>query len=113
MAYNFDIVKHNFVGYFDPENCSVEKFRPWIRFLNEHSIVRDAFSMNAPLKVNPLRLICISSEIANEVLTFRVQDHQYRIDESVVARALNFRTNNFVPLPSNEQLYSFFQSINY
>ena len=54
MAANFDIVKHNFVGYFDPEDFSVEKFRPWIHFLNEHSIVRDAFTMNASLKVNPL-----------------------------------------------------------
>ena len=69
--------------------------------------------MNAPVKVKPLRLICISSEIANEVPNFRVQDHQYRIDESVVARALNLSTDNFVPLPSNEQLYSFFQIINY
>ena len=81
--------------------------------MNEHSIVRDAFTIKAPLKVNPLRLVCISCEIANEVLTFRVQDHQYRIDESVVARTLNLPTNNFVPLPSNEQLYSSFQSINY
>ena len=113
MAANFDIIKHNFVGYFNPENCSVVKFRPWIRFLNEHSIVHDAFSMNAPLKVNPLRLICINSEITNEVLTFRVHGRQYRIDESVVARALNLPTDNFVTLPTDEQLHSFFQDINY
>ena len=106
MAANFDIVKHTFVGYFDLENCSVEKFRHWIR--NEHSIVRDAFTMNAPLKVNPLRMVYISSDIANEVLTFRVQDHQYQIDESVIVRALNLPTDNFVFLPTNEQLYSFF-----
>ena len=113
MAVNFDIIKHNFVGYFNPENCSVMKFHPWISILNEQSIVRDAFSMNAPLKVNPLRLICISSEIVNEVSTFRVQDRQYRIEESVVARALNLPTDNFVSLPTNEQLHSFFQDINY
>ena len=113
MAADFDIVKNNFVGYFDPKNCSVEKFRPWIRFLNEHSIVHDAFTLNSPMKVHPLRLVCITSEIVNEVLTFRVQDHQYQIDESVVARALNLPIDNFVPLPSNEQMYSFFQSINY
>ena len=39
MAQNFQIVKHNHVGYFNPDNCDVEKFKPWIRFLNEHSIV--------------------------------------------------------------------------
>ena len=81
--------------------------------MNEHSIVRDAFSLNAPLKVNPLRLVCINSVVENEVLTFRVQNQQYQIDESVVTRALNLPTDNFSALPSDQELLTFFQNINY
>ena len=50
MSANFEIVKNNFVGYFEPEKCSVAKFRPWIQFLNEHLIVKESLSLNAPLK---------------------------------------------------------------
>ena len=55
MAANFEIIKNNFVGFFEPANCSVAKFRPWRQFLNEHSIVRDALSVNAPLKTDLLK----------------------------------------------------------
>ena len=113
MAANFEIIKNNFVGYFEPANCSVAKFRPWIQFLNEHSIVRDALSLNAPLKVDLLRLVCTRSVISNEVVTFIVGDTQYRIDESVVRAALHFPTENLVNLPSDQELVSFFTNINY
>ena len=74
MEVNFEIVKNNFVGYFDLENCSFEKFKPYIRFLNKDSIVRDALSLNAP---QLLRLVCTNSIIANEVVTFRILEQQY------------------------------------
>ena len=67
MAGNFEIIKNNFVGFFEPTNCSVAKFRPWIQFLNEHSLVSDALSLNAPLKSNLLRLVCTQSVISNEL----------------------------------------------
>ena len=54
MAENFEIVKNNFVGYFDPPKCSVDKFRSWIRFLNEHSLIQDVLYLNTPLKMDPL-----------------------------------------------------------
>ena len=81
MAANFETIKNNFVGFFESANCSVAKFRPWIQFLNEHSIVREALSFNAPLKFDLLRLVCTRSVISNEVVTFIVGDTQYRIDE--------------------------------
>ena len=74
MEVNFEIVKNNFVGYFEPEKCSVEKFCPWIRFLNEYFIVRDALSLNAPIKLEPLRLLCFNYVVLNEVVTFRIQE---------------------------------------
>ena len=113
MAGNFEIVKNNFVGFFEPANCSVAKFRPWISFLNEHSLVSTALSANAPLKSNLLRLVCTQSVISNEVITFIVGDTQYRVDESVVRTALNFPADNLVGLPTDQELVSFFQDIHY
>ena len=113
MAGNFEIIKNNFVDYFEQEKCSVLKFWPWIQFLNEHSIVKDSLSHNAPLKIDLLKLVCTNSVISNEVVTFIIRDTQYRIDESLVGAALNFPTDNLVNLPSDQKLVSFFININY
>lgn len=76
MADNFDIVKHNLVGFFEPEECMVDKFKPWIRFLNEHSFISSALSLDAPLKIEPLRLMCTTAIIseATNSFTFRVRN---------------------------------------
>ena len=113
MAGNFEIIKNNFVGFFEPTNCSVAKFRPWIQFLNEHSLIHDSLSLNAPLKTDLLRLVCTRSVISNEVITFVVGGTQYRVDESVVRTALNFPADNLVGLPIDEELVSFFIDIHY
>ena len=113
MAGNFEIIKYNFVGFFEPTNCSVAKFRPWIQFLNEHSLVHDSLSLNAPLKTDLLRLVCTRSVISNEVITFVVMGMQYRVDESVVRTALNFPADNLVGLPTDQELVSFFNNIHY
>ena len=113
MVGNFEIIKNNFVGFFEPANCSVAKFRPWIQFLNEHSLVFVALSLNAPLKIDLLRLVCTRSVISNEVITFNVGDTQYRVDESAVRTALNFPADNLVGLPTDEELVSFFTYIHY
>jgi hypothetical protein len=79
MANQFELIKHNFVGFFDPEDCSVEKFKPWIQFLNEHSFINSAMSLDAPLKIEPLRLIyttAVVSETTNS-FSFSVQNNQY------------------------------------
>ena len=113
MAENFEIIKNNFVGYFEPEKYSVVKLRPWIQFLNEHSIIKDSLTLNAPLKTNLLRLVCTISVISNDVVTFIIRDRQYQINESVVRVALNFPTGNLVNLPSDQELVTFFSNINY
>ena len=113
MAGYFEIIKNNFVGFFEPANCSVAKFRPWIQFLNEHSLVSDALSLNAPLKTDLLKLVCTRSGISNEFITFIVGDTQYRVDESVVRTALNFPADNLVGLPTDQELDSFFTDIHY
>ena len=113
MAGNLEIIKNNCIGYFDPVKCSVDKFRLWIRFLNEHSIIKDTLSLNAPLKTDPLRLVCTTSVVSNSVVTFNILNKQYQIDESVICTALNLPSGNIVSLPSDHELISFFQNINY
>ena len=70
-------------------------------------------TLNAPLKIDLLRLVCTHSVISNDVVTFIIRDTQYRIDESVVRAALNCSSDNLVNLPSHEELVSFFTNINY
>ena len=113
MAGNFEIIKNYFVGYFEPENCSVVKFRPWIQFLNEHSIVKESLTLNAPLKIDILKLVCTHYVISNDVVTFIIRDTYYQNDESVFHAAPNFPSDNLVNLPSDQELVSFFTNINY
>ena len=60
-----------------------------------------------------LRLICVNYVVENEVVTFRILEQQYQIDKSFVARALNLLADNLLSLPSDQDLTSFFQNINY
>ena len=115
MAQNFQIVKHNHVGYFNPDNCDVEKFKPWIRFLNEHSIVSPAITLNVQLNLDLLRLISTTSIMAadSKSFSFTVADTQYVVDDSVINRALNFPTDNFVELPTDNEITNFFTAIHY
>lgn len=66
MAQNFEISKHNFHGYFNQENCSVEKFNSWILLLNEQSIVSSAITLNAQLKIDLLRMICTTYTMSED-----------------------------------------------
>ena len=115
MALNFQIVAHNQVGYFNPEKCDVEKFKPWIRFLNDHSIVSSAIKSNVILNVDLLRLICTTSTVADDSksFSFTVANTQYVVDETVVNRALNFPLDNFCNLPSENDISNFFHAIHY
>ena len=113
MAQNFEIVKHNFNGYFNPNNCSVEKFRPWIQFLNEHSFVSPAITSDAHLKIDLLRLICttVTASDDSRSFSFTVANTQYVVNQLVVNRALNLPDRDFVGLPTN--ISKNFTSINY
>ena len=113
MAGNFSLHKHNFVGYFHPAGCSIEKFRPWIQFLNEHPFLSNSMRLDAQLKIAPLHLVCTTSEINNNVVKFIIKDIEYTIDESVVSRVLGFPQDNFVPFPTDVELTNFFNNINY
>ena len=70
-------------------------------------------TLNTPLKIDPLRLVCINYIISNDVVTFIILYKQYRIDESMVLKALNFPSGNFVNLSYDHDLISFFNNINY
>ena len=63
--------------------------------------------------MDPLRLVCTNSDISSDVVTFIILDKQYQIDELVVCSYLNLPSRNFVALPSDQDLFSFFTNINY
>ena len=45
--------------------------------------------------------------------SFSVADTQYVVDDSVINRALNFPTDNFVELPTDNDITDFFTAIHY
>lgn len=110
-----EIEEHNFVGYFSPEDCSIARFRPWIVFLNEHSIIKDAIRANVQLKNQPLMQICSTFSLSHDAksFSFSVGDTVYTVDESVINTALNLPKDNFIDLPDDNMLVQFFQHINY
>ena len=112
---NFEIVKHNFVGSFNPLNCNVEKFRPWIKFLNENTIVSSNFSLNPRLKTQVLNLICSTAIVSRDFksFSFTINETQYTVDESIFNASLNLPTDNFVDIPTESQLSQFFRDIGF
>ena len=112
---NFEIVQHNFVGSFNPSHCNVEKFRPWIKFLNEDTIVSSNFSLNPRLKTQVLNLICSTAIVSPNFkkFSFTVNGTQYSVDESILNECLNLPTDNFVELPTEPQLSQFFRDIGF
>ena len=93
----------------------VEKFRPWIRFLNEHQIFKNSICLNAPLKITPLFLMCSTAEVSSDSnsFIFTVDGTPYLVDETVFKTVLNFPTDNFIDKPSDDQMIKFFNDINY
>ena len=48
MAGQFVIDEMNYNGYLDPDS-SLERFKPWVRFLNSQSLVSTAITAHADL----------------------------------------------------------------
>jgi hypothetical protein len=111
---DFEIVKHNFIGYFNPNECP-EKFRPWVRFMNEHSLIKTAITIDVPLRSGPLKIICSTAEVADDLksFSFTFNDTKYVATESLFNSVLNFPQGNFVPFPSDDELTVFFRNIFY
>ncbi|KAK1373582.1 hypothetical protein POM88_029775 [Heracleum sosnowskyi] len=116
MAAEFVVERfNNYVGYFDPLKCSVERFRPWIRFLNEQSIASYAITASVDLKIEPLRLLCLTAVVAEDMrsFTFTIYDRQYTVTKEIFCQVLHFPLDNFVRFPTDPELVQFFSSIDY
>ena len=107
------LLKIILLDFSNQQTVQLRSSDPGFSFLNEHSLVSNALSLNAPLKSDILRLVCTRSVISNEVITFVVGGTQYRVDESVVRTVLNFPADNLVGLPTDQELVSFFNNIHY
>ncbi|KAK1389145.1 hypothetical protein POM88_017323 [Heracleum sosnowskyi] len=115
MDPNFELVLNNYVGYFDPLKFKVERFRPWIRFLNSETCISHAVCANAPLKIDPLRFLCSSVVIAgnSKSFSFNILNQQYTVTFELFCDVLHFPKDMFDPLPTDDELSQFFVNIHY
>ena len=86
MYANFEINKHNHVGYFDPKKCSVVKFKPWIQFSNEHSIFKYDIVTYVAFIIEPLKRLCHTTVVSrdNSSFTFSINDTPYMVNKNVL-----------------------------
>ncbi|KAK1397586.1 hypothetical protein POM88_007449 [Heracleum sosnowskyi] len=115
MAQNFEVVKNNYIGYFDPLRCPIDHFRPWIQFLNSQCCVSRAICLSADLKVEPLRLLCSSAVISDDLhsISFTIEHTQYTITEGLFCEVFQLPRDNFDRTPSDIELIQFFTRIHY
>ncbi|KAK1397067.1 hypothetical protein POM88_006930 [Heracleum sosnowskyi] len=115
MDPNFELVLNNYIGYFDPSKCKVERFRPWIQFLNSQTCVSHAMCASALLKIDPLRFHCSSVVIAEDLksFTFTILNQQYIVNLETFCDVLQFPKDRFDPLPSDDELSQFLLNIHY
>ena len=111
MAQNIEvqIMKTNYIGYFNPNKCSVLRLRPWIQFLNEHTLVSNALRLNAPIKTKLLRALCLTASIPANNLSFSfvVQGTTYTVTPRVVNEALDLPLGGYLGTPTPNQLTQF------
>ena len=117
MNGQFDIIETNYCGYLDPEICS-QRFRPWIRFLNEQCLVSKTITASAPTQVDPLYdfycTVVNSTTFDNFMIIGEIHGgKRITITTDDVNRILGFSRDNFADVPSNDEIIQFFQTINY
>ena len=115
MAVNFELAQHNFNGFFDPSRCKVVHFRPWIEFLNQHFGVSFFICSNPLLRLEPLHQLCTTINIAadSQSFSFILSGMQYFITKAQFLQVMHFPTDNFSPLPTEQDLIQFFMAINH
>ncbi|KAK1364987.1 hypothetical protein POM88_040548 [Heracleum sosnowskyi] len=115
MAQNFEVVKNNYIGYFDPVKCPFDRFRPWIQFLNSQCCVSRAICLSVDLKIEPLRLLCSNAVISDDLnsISFTIEYTQYTITEGLFCEVFQLPRDNFDRTPSDIELIQFFNRIHY
>ena len=93
----------------------IVRFHPWIQFLNQHCEVSFDICSNPHLRLEPLRLLCITVNIAadNQSFSFFLSGMQYFITKAQFFQVMHFPTDNFSPLPTEQDLIQFFMAINH
>ena len=111
----FEITKNKYNGYFNPDDCPVDRYKPWIQFLNEHSLVSYAITESPPLITEPLRLMCTTATVAKNKRSFSfvIQGTTYTCTSRTISEALHLPLDNLEPLPSVNDLIQFFTDLHY
>ena len=115
MANNIQIPKINFVSIIERDPVKMVHFETWIRFLNEHSIVRFALSTNVKLNVELLRHVhtTATNSSTDEQLAFSfiIGDDTIRITGDDLNEHLQLPRDTFDDIPEDWELLSFFRVI--
>lgn len=117
MVGKFKFVNTNSVAVFNLAPLSSSPFRFWVRFLTEYSYVRYALTEDAVFNHDALReCYCTAFESTEEEVlsfTFQLGNRVILVSELDLNRILQFPGNNFVPDPTTQELFDFFDTISY
>uniref|UniRef100_A0A166CZM5 Aminotransferase-like plant mobile domain-containing protein n=1 Tax=Daucus carota subsp. sativus TaxID=79200 RepID=A0A166CZM5_DAUCS len=117
MVGTFTLAQTNYHGYFNPADCPVERFKPWIRFLNEQCFASTAITADVELQLDPLRdyysTLFNSTLVDNPRVTGTIRNKNIQITADDVNRILGFPRENFEEVPTKDELIQFFQTIQY
>ncbi|KAL1818287.1 hypothetical protein ACET3Z_013156 [Daucus carota] len=117
MAGEFEIAETNYCANLNYEDCS-DRFKKWIRFLTQQSLVSTALTADVPIQVQPLFDFYSNAVNSTTLENYKLigdLPNRRRIVITVddVNRILGFPRNNFQVEPTSAELTQFFQDIHY
>ena len=108
MAGQFVIGETNYNGYLDPDS-SLERFKPWVRFLNSQSLVSTTITTHAELLIRPLQDFYSTAINTTLLDKYRISGditghRSITITTDDVNRILGFPRNNFAEILTDDEI---------
>ena len=112
MTATFALAQTNYNGYFDPTNCPVDRFKPWIRYLNKHCLASTAINEDTPPQIDPLKYLYFIMVNSTLTSSFRINinniwGRNITITNDGVHMILCFPCDNFEVMPTTTELTQF------
>ncbi|KAL1826543.1 hypothetical protein ACET3Z_004955 [Daucus carota] len=117
MAGEFEIAETNYCANLNFEDCS-DRFKRWIHFLTQQSLVSTALTADIPIQVQPLFDFYSNAVNSTTLENYKLigdlpNGRRIVISVDDVNRILGFPRNNFQEEPTSAELTQFFQDIHY
>ena len=117
MTGKFTPAKTNYNGYLNPANCTLERFKPLIHFLNERCHVNTAITAQAYLQVDPFReyysTLLNSTLLDNPRMIGKISGQSIMNIADDVNLILGFLWDKFADVQPNEDFTQFFEKIQF